>query len=260
MDRKEIAQKLADVVVGIYVFLGAERISQGSGFLCNDEGHVFTAGHVINNGRPLTNEELRDPTFKIWVKVKGRPPLEYIQALPALIVDCSGFSDKLVIDLTGLVPKQRLAQPTPFLITKIRPPVIGEDVTLAGFSDELYLPFGFPRRLKSSLTGLAPFNVARELGYDVELGMLMIKSGIVGSSTGYEFSGNAGQVKGWIFFVDNGMHSGASGGPVVDENGEAFGVITERAITRLAHGPQPDLRVPSGATHAMTLEPLTAIK
>lgn len=69
-----------------------------------------------------------------------------------------------------------------------------------------------------------------------------------------------GEVKGHTFFVDNGLHSGASGGPVVDAGGEVFGVVTERSITRLGHGPQPELLVPAGSTHAMTIEPLLAIK
>ncbi len=260
MNRKEIAQKLNESVVGIYVFAGKECISRGSGFLFNNEGLVFTAGHVVNNGRPFTPTELKDPTLKIWVKIKGLPPVEYYQAVPSLSITSTAFTEKIVIDLAALAPKQPHTKQTPFLTTLIRAPIVGEDVTLAGFSDELYLPFNFPQRLRSSLTGFDTFNSARELGYDVELGTLMIKSGIVGSSTGYEFAGTSSQVKGWIFFVDNGMHSGASGGPVVDENGDVIGVITERAITRLAHGPQPDLQVPSGSTHAMTLEPLTAIK
>jgi CBS domain-containing protein len=145
------------------------------------------------------------------------------------------------------------------LTIRIRTPVLGEDVLLAGFSDEMYPPFTFPHRLNPSLEGFPALMAAQKIGFDVELGMLIVKVGMIGSSFGFSFEGKTGVVKGSIFFVDNAMHSGASGDPVVDENGEAIGVITERAITRLASGPAPDLYVPSGATHAMNLEPLTAI-
>jgi hypothetical protein len=259
MTRKEIAKKLTETVVGIYIFHGTERLSRGSGFLFDHEGSVFTAAHVINNGRAFTPEELQDPTLKILVKIKGRPPIEYFQALPSLLIEGEFFKGKLLIDLTGLKPKKPLISPSPFLTTRIRAPVLGEDVLLAGFSDEMYPPFTFPHRLKPSLEGIPALIAAQTMGFDVELGMLMIKSGIVGSSFSFSFSGKSGAVKGSIFFIDSAMHSGASGGPVIDENGEAIGVITERAITRLGYGPAPDLYVPSGSTHAMNLEPLTAI-
>ncbi len=260
-DWREIAAKVAECVVGIYVFLDGELISRGSGFLFNNEGLVFTAAHVLNNGKPFSSEELADPRLQIMVKIRGRPIERYHQGLPSLIVESTAFADKLLIDLAGLHPIRPPATPTPHLVTRIRAPVLGEPVLIAGFSDEAYPPFAFPQRLKPSLEGFPALLVARHgAGFDVDLGMLLVKSGIVASSFGYAFSGKQGEVKGHTFFVDNGLHSGASGGPVIGADGEVFGVLTERSITRLGHGPQPDLFVPAGSTHAMTIEPLLAIK
>lgn len=50
------------------------------------------------------------------------------------------------------------------------------------------------------------------------------------------------------------MHSGASGGPVINEKGKAIGVITKRAVTSVSY---PDLDnpkkdVPSGSALAIT--------
>lgn len=259
MDRKTISKKLTETVVGIYVFHGSEPLGRGSGFLFDAEGSVFTAAHVVNNGRPFTPDELRDPTLKIWVKIKGFPAVEYFQAMPSLLIEGKFFKEKLLIDLTALRPKQPLSTLMPFLTTRIRMPVLGEDVLMAGFSDEMYPPFVFPHRLNPSLEGYQAFMASREIGHDVELGMMIVKSGMVSSSFNFSFEGKTGAVRGAIFFVDGAMHSGSSGGPVVDETGEAIGVVTERAVTKLRAGPMPDILVPSGATHAMNLEPLAAI-
>jgi hypothetical protein len=256
-----VAAKVAECVVGIYVFLDAECISRGSGFLFNDEGLVFTAAHVLNSGKPFSASELADPKLRIMVKIRGRPIEQYHQGMPSLLVDSDAFKDRLMIDLAGLNPIRPPSTPTPHLVTKIRPPVLGEPVLIAGFSDEAYPPFAFPQRLKPSLEGFPALMAARHgAGFDVDLGLLLVKSGIVASSFGYTFGGKKGEVKGHTFFVDNGLHSGASGGPVVDAAGEVFGVVTERSVTRLGHGPQPDLLVPAGSTHALTIEPLLAIK
>ncbi len=261
VDWRDVATKVAECVVGIYVFLDAECISRGSGFLFNDEGLVFTAAHVLNNGKPFSASELADPKLRIMVKIRGRPIEQYHQGMPSLLVESEAFKDRLMIDLAGLNPIRSPSSPTPYLVTKIRPPVLGEAVLIAGFSDEAYPPFSFPQRLNPSLEGFPALMAARHgAGFDVDLGLLLVKSGIVASSFGYTFGGKGGEVKGHTFFVDNGLHSGASGGPVVDAGGEVFGVVTERSITRLGHDPQPDLFVPAGSTHAMTIEPLLAIK
>lgn len=51
---------------------------------------------------------------------------------------------------------------------------------------------------------------------------------------------------------------GASGGPVVNEDGEAIGVVSQRAMTRVDVG-QEKVKVPSGCTVALSLVPLEYI-
>ncbi|EHK9578220.1 hypothetical protein HJA67_004631 [Vibrio parahaemolyticus] len=60
--------------------------------------------------------------------------------------------------------------------------------------------------------------------------------------------------------LDNGMHSGASGGPVVNMSGDVVGIITQqRAVTKASQSEVPSLVVPSGSTVAISLKPLLAI-
>lgn len=260
MEWSRIASIAERSVVAISVYHDGECISRGSGFIFNDEGLVFTALHVLNCGKPFTDEETAGGRLRILVKIKGRAPVEYKHGTPTLTIDCTAFSDPLLIDLAGLHPKEKWGDKLPFLVTKVRDPIVGESVLMAGFSDEVYPPFSFPSRLKKSHSGVEQLAAAREQGFDVELGLLVVKSGIVASSTKYEFSNAQSSVKGSTFFIDNGMHSGASGGPILDSDGEVFGVICERAVTRLAHEPLPNLKVPAGTTHSLTIEPLLAIR
>lgn len=53
-----------------------------------------------------------------------------------------------------------------------------------------------------------------------------------------------------VDYIDNGMHSGASGGPVVNSECEVIGVISKRAVTRISSSNReiPILEIPSGST------------
>jgi S1-C subfamily serine protease len=62
-----------------------------------------------------------------------------------------------------------------------------------------------------------------------------------------------------VFYMDNGVNHGASGGPIVNENGEVIGVISQRAITSASQESVPNLMVPSGATIGLSLHPLEAV-
>ncbi len=59
-----------------------------------------------------------------------------------------------------------------------------------------------------------------------------------------------------LMYVDNAMHPGASGGPVVSERGEAIGVLSQRAVTAVDAGRDSMIKVPSGCTVAISLLPL----
>ena len=64
------------------------------------------------------------------------------------------------------------------------------------------------------------------------------------------------QVECEVMYVDNVMNSGASGGPLFNANGEAVGVISQRAVTAVDTGKEAMLKVPSGCTIALSLAPL----
>ena len=57
-----------------------------------------------------------------------------------------------------------------------------------------------------------------------------------------------------VMYINNSMHAGTSGGSVVDENGDVFGVITKRAVTSASQKRYPELEIPSGCTIELGLQ------
>ena len=83
--------------------------------------------------------------------------------------------------------------------------------------------------------------------------LLLIKSGMISNVTDYNFKASDKQkLEGQVFYIDNGMHSGSSGGPIIDMSEKLIGIITKRAITSVSYEESVGLSVPSGSTVALT--------
>ena len=57
-----------------------------------------------------------------------------------------------------------------------------------------------------------------------------------------------------IYHIDNGMHSGASGGPIINSKGEFVGIITHRAVISikiLVEDKLMKMDTPSGNTYGI---------
>ncbi|MEZ4658061.1 MAG: trypsin-like peptidase domain-containing protein [Caldilineaceae bacterium] len=119
------------------------------------------------------------------------------------------------MDLAVLIPSSAQYDIT-YLNVRHDPIVVGESVLLAGFPDEMNLPFAFD----SILNYRHPEIQSQQSKLEYTRRLLMIKSGMVGHKVGFNFDGDDKLIiQGEIFYVDNAMHSGASGGPVIDTQG-----------------------------------------
>lgn len=89
----------------------------------------------------------------------------------------------------------------------------------------------------------------------------LIKHGHVGNlrRIAAENTNAAERIECDVMYIDNSMHSGASGGPIVDENGDVVAMITKRSITSASQSRYPGLEVPSGCTIGLGLQPLLYI-
>lgn len=261
---KEICTKMQQSTCVIKVYEEGELVSSGSGFAFSERGEVFTAAHVVTGQMPLREEDFYNPDSVIICKFLGLPECQYKVAIPGVKIQVEGFREAIDLDFCGLMPVQPWANNVPYLEAMLGKPDIGSTVYFGGFSDEIELPFGFDRLLDHQSSGVKPFFEAMARGYEADMTQIICKRGMVANVRTFNFSNSKTKqtVEGSLFYIDNGIHSGASGGPVVDQNGHAIGLITQRAVTTIYHESEEEdqpprmqkMLVPSGSTLALALD------
>lgn len=253
MDTNKICAKLEDVTYVVNTFIGNEPlnpetcIATGTGATINSRGDLLTAAHVVTGRTPIRQEDVNDPSVIIVARNSRGSFVQYYSILFAPTLNNPLIKKPLSIDLAILrpvIPQSNI----PYLRIKRSSVQVGTKVLMAGFPDDVELPFSLDRHLdlrSAEVQSLLPnIRIAQQL--------LMIKSGMVGHrNTAVLFDGTL-TLEVEVFYVDNQMHSGASGGPVVDQNAEIVGVISQRAITSVPFGETPNLKVPSGSTVAIS--------
>ena len=257
----ELYKKISESVGLLTVFLDGEKISQGSCFCFLDTGEVITAAHVITGRNPIKQEDVQDPSVQYFIKFPNVPLLEYTVSFCAITVHVDSFKEPIQIDMAVLQPKRNYEVEYPVLPINVNPPRLGDQVFLAGYSDELKLPFLIDRIIYKDHQGVDDFLQAMAKGYAADMTGPMIKRAYVGNHVvaGANNSHENFSLTCDILYLDNGMHSGASGGPVVNESGVAVGIITQRAITSASQYDAPSLDVPSGSTIAISFQSLLAL-
>ena len=255
---RDLYTRISAACCYISVFLDDEKISAGTGFSFRSDGQVITAAHVITGRTPIRREDYLDPNTRIYVKFPERPVALYRALFCGLTIVVEAFREPVQIDLALIAPVELSGAPYAHIPARIRPPDLGDEVFLAGYSDELELPFLVDHLLKPETKGAAAFFDAMNQGFLADMTGPLIKRGVIGNVRRIvaENTKEKVTVECDVFFVDNSVHSGASGGPVVSASGEAIGVITKRAITSASQSDAPNLQVPSGATIGLSLQPV----
>ena len=258
---QKIYERIQKACGYVTVILNDEIISQGSCFAFTPKGEILTAAHVVTGRHPIKIEDHTDPDCRIYVKFSGLPVLEYDVSLCCIGIQVEAFKEILQVDIAVLIPKTKETITFSFLPTKFAMPNLGQEVFMAGYSDELSLPFNIDRIADRKYPGMSEFLGKMERGYMADSTGPMIKRGVIGNHRKFHASNSDQDVNidGDIIYIDNGMHSGASGGPIVNENGEAVGVITQRAITSASQSSDVNLQVPSGSTIGISMQPLLGI-
>lgn len=256
----EMLQRVADACCYITVFVGDEKISDGTGFAYTESGEVLTAAHVVTGRWPIRDEDYKDPNQRIYCKFAGVPLAEYRVFFCCIDLEVATFTSRIQLDLAILLPRQPFSSPLPCIPATVKTPSLGERVAIAGFSEEVELPFNVDRLLQRDFPGVSEFHEAMRTGYMADMCGPLLKQGNVGNLRRIvaESSTTGNRVECDVMYIDKSMHFGASGGPIVNENGEAVGVVSQRAVTRVDIG-QEKARVPSGCTVALSLAPLLHI-
>jgi hypothetical protein len=254
---EELYSRISAACCYITVFLDNEKISEGSGFAFTPNGQVITAAHVVTGRFPIQLKDYTDPSQRIYCKFPGLPIAEYVVCLCGMTINVPGFRAPVQFDLAVLSPKQPHPTDVQWIPVPAESPRLGQRVFLAGYSEELRVPFDADRLLLPETDGAAAFKAAMDGGYMADMTGPLIKQGHVGNLRRIvtEIVG-AGTLECDVMYIDNAMHQGASGGPVFNEQGEAVGVVSQRAVTSVEYGTDGRANVPSGCTVAISLTPL----
>jgi hypothetical protein len=259
----ELYERVERACCCITVFVDGEKVSEGTGFSYTPQGEVLTAAHVVTGRWPIRHDDSKDPSQKIFCKFPGLPVLEYFVFLCSIDLVVSAFTGPVQIDLAILLPRKQETAPQvyPYIPAKIEPPRLGELAFMAGYSEEVSLPFRVDALLQRDFPGADAFHEAMNKGYMADMMGPLFKRGVVGNIRRIvaENTGTGDRVECDVLYVDNAMHPGASGGPLFNVSGEAVGVVSQRAVTSVNSGKEGMLPVPSGCTVAVSLAPLAHI-
>lgn len=255
----DICKKLDQTTYRIRAYLEEGLIGEGTGFCYNKHGGLITAAHVLNNNKPFRKKE--KGKIKVIANAKYGPEIQYHINLCGITINWPDgpLKEDIVIDLAVLSPKVPL-QNAPFLKVEAeeQEQKVGTEVVMAGFPDEIEFPLLLTKKMDRKHLNKA--QSVEETNKNLERlnsALIMQKKGMVGFSEGLIIDpqhGNNFKLHVGVNYIDNGMHSGASGGPVVNNRCEVIGVITKRAVTGVSYVDMenPNQEVPSGSTLSIT--------
>lgn len=251
MNKKALSRKLEKTTYLVHVIMKhedhePELISSGSAFCINKKGYLMTAAHVVTGRVPIRKEDVEDPNIEIGAKTKDGSFKRYVPFLTGFELSLPPYlKDPVTIDIAILEPLVPDTQ-RKFLKLANSKPEVGTEILMSGFPDDMELPLSFDRFLNTEHEQIKK----QKRNIDIAKNLLMVSSGIVGHCSGLNLITQ--KIDAWSLYVDNVLHSGASGGPIINEDEEVIGVITERAVTSVSYKDTPGLKVPSGSTSAIS--------
>lgn len=214
---------------------------------------VITAKHVICSGKKLR-------AGSIYVQpVEGQWHEYQCVSDPALAINTgTPESHPFPVDLAILVPSNQARVTTKYLPLSPTPAPIGTEVILAGFSDDTYMPLDFEESFDTrSVEGMdkeKEFTTREPM-----LRQLLCKKGMIGSRwnvTVNNYAPREPHLKTATYALDTDISYGASGGPVVDLDGNLIGIVCKKGVAdatrfRIATSTGDLRKLPSGTSYAL---------
>lgn len=253
MNKIKISEKLSNTTYLLTTFFGEDPfnpkniIATGSGVAINNKGYLLTAAHTITGRLPVRLTDVQDPRAITVARTINGQLSQYIPIQCGIQLRNELLTEPIQVDLAILKPLEE-DKKVPFLQLCFDPIKVGLDTLMAGFPDDMESPFQVTENIDTSS------ELGRTLSETIKgwKHFLMIKSGMIGHVDPVILSDGKLEIKGDILYIDNSIHSGASGGPVVNERAEIIGIITQRAMTKVDYEDTPNLSVPSGSTIAIS--------
>lgn len=262
MELNHLYTMMRRAIAHVVVTEDGEKISEGSGFSFLPTGEILTAAHTIAGGFPVKEEELQAPGRCITVYFfEQNRVLTYKPAVCPIQINFTSPQIKpLQLDAAIIVPAEPQKSKFEYLKAYTHPPKLGDELYFGGYSNEIEFPFNFDRHIDSGTEGMDQFRSQFGSGIRSRISAPMIKHGIVGNIFVGSTGSSTADLNVTSFYLDNQIHSGASGGPVVSRNGDAVGMIIKRAVTSATQEDGRNVEVPSGSTLGIGLDFLRALQ
>ncbi|MEX1015092.1 MAG: trypsin-like peptidase domain-containing protein [Candidatus Paceibacterota bacterium] len=248
MDQIVFSKFLLENTYLVNVFQNNELVSQGSAFPINSNGDLITAAHVITGRLPYKPKDVQNLT--ILCRKPGDPFDNYTCNLLAPNFSLPQLKDPIFIDAAILVNQNR-GKNVSFFKTSDSNIEEGRNVLMCGYSDEVDFPLSFNKNIDLTHPDFKGAEEGIKFAFEAWMKLNMVKSGMIGRAFKINIK-NLNNITGYSIYIDNGIHSGASGGPVINAEKEVIGIITQRAITSYSTSKNPGLSVPSGSTIAIS--------
>ncbi len=200
---KEIIKKYFKCVVSIALTYKGEQISYGTGTVCNEDGKIITACHVIDQIKEFENEL---HNIELLVRIESYGVIHYKPALTGIMLSIPDIADDILIDVAIIEPIEPIQ--TDYFVKPVltpKPIDYGESMLIAGFSEETPFIFDFDKLLGKKIPA------KNKNHYETHLGFMKpptFKSGILSHKASLYLKGNM-NIQSEILHIDNGMHSGA---------------------------------------------------
>jgi hypothetical protein len=248
--------KIRRSLAHILVLKDGEVVSKGSGFCFRPTGEILTAAHTAIGGFPVTEKDYAETKRIIVARlVHQEKALQYRIAICPFEIEHTGTAmSPLQLDIAILTPANSQHASFEYLPPSLEPPQLGDELFFAGYSDEVEFPFGVDRLLSSNAVGIDDFR--SEFDFDIKrvIAGPMIKRGTVGNAIRMTSKSQHSETRVTSFYLDNQIHYGASGGPIVNRDGAAKGIILKRALTSTNDSEGTSIAIPSGSTLGVALD------
>lgn len=247
----DISKNTLSCIYSIVVYYENEILSQGTGTCISPNGILVTARHVIN---PIDDFSEIEKSEKIRIEIFNpqQGHIRYQACYLSYSIQMQAPFDPFELDLCLICPILSETK-VPYFEIDTSAPILGENVLLAGYSEEIPFPLKMAPQIKK---GFSRNTDTEKKIVDNFLNIMKspaVKHGIISNLQVLSLGEHA---SGWMIHVDNGMHGGSSGGPIIRENGRLIGIITERSIVKiniLVEDKMAKLEVPSGNSYGLTL-------
>jgi len=215
-------------------------VSSGTGTVVRGDGLILTAAHVLM-------KEVKQPylgNIMVSHPLLGETEYEMVLktalsfALPKTVGD---YLQSIELDLMLIKPKVFLGHEITFMPLAAEIATLGEDVIIAGYPDDTDLPFKIFERLNFNNPELAAVrsDIQRMEGF---FRLPLMKRAMIGLVSNISFKDIRVNItglslpesinfEGAVYWLDNHLTYGGSGGPVVNKDGSLVGVVTEKAFT-----------------------------